>query len=144
MITKGKSISNVSKPITGLARTEASIIEVNIKRVKNAVNSQLHTKGFEVTTDNPDFLIALYAGRKQKIVATTFWAEYSEAEEKHIREYEEGSLIVDSLDPQSKERLWRGKANGEFSTEWLQEKQKKIINEAVLKLLQNFPPVSEK
>lgn len=122
------------------ASKSENVMQINVERVKNAVDTKLKEKGFRLTEDGPDFLIALYGGREHKIDVTTFWEGYMEGEEEQIRNYEEGLIILDFLDSKSKKKIWRGEARGEFSPEWSQEKQKKIINEAVDKLLKNFPP----
>ena len=53
----------------------------------------------------------------------------------------EGTLIIDFVEPNSKNLLWRGAAKGVFDNARTPEKRDKMINEAVQKILQNFPPL---
>ena len=77
-----------------------------------------------MTTVNPDFLIALHGGKQTKLDITDWGYSYG----RHGRfrggpiisgdvyEYEEGTLILDFVDAQSKELIWRGKAQGEIDS----------------------------
>ena len=122
--------------------------ELTVKRAIEAVNRQLKAKGLRMTSVNPDFLIALHGGKQTKLDITDWGYSYG----RHGRfrggpiidvyEYEEGTLILDFVDAQSKELIWRGKAQGEIDSHPTPEKQRKRINEAVSKILENFPPPS--
>lgn len=55
-------------------------------------------------------------------------------------EYEEGTLILDVVDPKSKELMWRGSAQDEVNFKSTPEKAQAQINEAVNGMLEHFPP----
>jgi hypothetical protein len=59
-------------------------------------------------------------------------------------QYEEGSLILDFVDPQTKQLIWRGSAKAEVDDVKTPEKREALIDEAVQKILKNFPPPSSK
>jgi hypothetical protein len=55
---------------------EADISSLDIKRIRNSVNSQLKTKGLKITSDNPDFLIVVHVGKEQKLNITNWGYGY--------------------------------------------------------------------
>ena len=55
---------------------EADISSLDIKRIRNSVNSQLKTKGLKITSDNPDFLIVVHVGKEQKLNITNWGYDY--------------------------------------------------------------------
>ena len=129
----------------------AEIDNLNIGRVKNAVNEQLEAKGLTMTSDNPDFLIAAHMGTKDKTRIIDWGYGYGRrgmyrggARPVDVYQYEEGSLILDFVDTKSKQMIWRGSANAEVSGATTPEKRQKIINEVVEKILKNFPPSASK
>jgi hypothetical protein len=122
---------------------KADIDGLNVKRVKKAVNAALKAKGFMMTSNNPDFLIAVHMGSTDKVHIEDWGYGYS----RHGRyrrstsyQYEEGSLILDFIDAKSKSMIWRGVAKAVVDKVDTPEKAEKIINEAVKKILKNFPP----
>ena len=124
---------------------KADIDSLNVDRIKKAVNAGLQAKGLMMTSNNPDFLIAEHHGSKDKIQVEDWGYGYS----RHGRyrrsssyQYEEGSLILDFIDAKSKELIWRGLAKAVVDKIDTPEKAEKIINEAVLEILKNFPPIT--
>lgn len=55
---------------------EADISSLDIKRIRNSVNSHLKTKGLKITSDNPDFLIVVHVGKEQKLNITNWGYGY--------------------------------------------------------------------
>jgi hypothetical protein len=54
--------------------------------------------------------------------------------------YQEGTLVLDFIDAESKKLIWRGTAKAYLEKEQTPEELDKIVNEAVEKILMNFPP----
>jgi len=129
---------------------KADIDKLNIERIKNAVNSQMATKGLRKTPDNPDFLIASHAGKKEKVRIADwgygygrhgrYWGGYGGPRGVDVYKYEEGSLILDFVDAKSKKLIWRGSAKAQTNTVKTPEKRQELIDEAVQKILEKFPP----
>jgi Domain of unknown function (DUF4136) len=65
---------------------------------------------------------------------------YTGREEIDVYEYEEGTFILDFVDAQSKELIWRGVAKGEVRNYASPVKRDKRINVVVQKVLSDFPP----
>ena len=66
-----------------------------------------------------------------------FWAGTPET---YVYEYDEGTLILDIVNPQNKQLMWRGSATDEVNFKSNPEKDQSKINQAVQELLAHFPP----
>ena len=134
--------------------TSAEIDRITIERIKNAVNTQLEAKGLKMTSDDPDFLIASHVGKKEKVRIEDwgygygphgrYWGGYGGPRGVDVYKYEEGSLILDFVEPKSKKLIWRGSAKAQINTDKTPEKREKLIAEAVQKILEKFPPPPSK
>ena len=133
---------------------EADISSLDIKRIRNSVNSQLKTKGLKITSDNPDFLIVVHVGKEQKLNSTNwgydygpyggYWGGYWGPGGVSTYQYEEGSLILDFVDTKSKKLIWRGVVKAEVQNADTPEKIDTLINDAVREILKKYPPSSSK
>ena len=118
-------------------------IEINrldIKRIKNAVNTQLEAKGLRMTSDDPDFLIATHINIQDRIDGINVGESYGYRYGGRLYIYEEGTLVLDFLEAQSKNVIWRGVGKGALERNPTPEKREKNINKAVEKILESFPP----
>ena len=122
--------------------------------IKKTVKDQLADKGFnEDTSGIPDFLIGYHAAIRNRIGVTTWNNNYdgyniyygmirpwTPMEEDYVWQIEEGSLVLDIIDPAKKKLIWRSSAHAEVTQSDDIEKRRKRINEAVEKMLRKFPP----
>ncbi len=125
---------------------QANISTLNVKRIQDALRTQLEFKGHTMIPDNPDFLISMHLTKEQKklvIVDRDYsygigynWASGLSRE----YEYEEGTFVLDFVDTKSKELIWRGVAQGEIRDDLSPEKRIKRINEVAQTILSKFPP----
>ena len=142
---------------TGDPRIDGNTILEN--RIHEAVDSAFAARGINKVTSNPDFLVAYHVSLdKQRSVQTLnsyygygpgwgygygaayrpgYWAG---APETYVYEYEEGTLILDIVDPENKALIWRGSAQDEVHFKSTPERDQTQLNEAVQKMLENFPP----
>jgi hypothetical protein len=60
-----------------------------------------------------------------------------------VRQYEEGSLIIDIVDNAEDELVWRGVASKSLPSNPTPEKIDKIIDQVVTKAMENFPPPTQ-
>jgi len=130
---------------------KADIDNLNVERVKKAVNAELQAKGLMMTSNNPDFLIAEHLEKKDKVQFTNFTSPFGGYYGGYWRpggnptyKYEEGSLTLDFVDAKSNKKIWRGVAKAEVNKANTPEKAEKLINEAVQEILKNFPPKPKK
>ena len=60
--------------------------------------------------------------------------------ETRVREYEQGTLLLDFVDPETRQLLWRGSASARIRPSSSPEESQKRANEAVAAMLERFPP----
>ena len=103
-------------------------------RVKKAVNRQLAAKGLRETTQDPDFLIAFHTGVQDKTDIQSWGYGYGywgmRGGGVSTINYQEGTLILDFIDPKTKNLIWRGVGKKVISEKTTPEKSEKGINEA--------------
>jgi hypothetical protein len=116
------------------------------------VNRELEAKGLKRNPANPDFLIALYDRKEKKvddIYYKGFWKGFWGAWRglgnlwpRYLQrvQYEGETLILDFVDPQTKEVFWRVAATHEVISHATSEKKAEQINRIVPKMLKEFPP----
>lgn len=121
----------------------------------------LQAKGYTLDAANPDFVVAYYAGTKEKMDTTYWnpdpywrygyrgyrygwaWPYYGWAAPypaMSVQEYTEGTVIVDVVNPSTKELLWRGQGMARVSdnpTAYTNELEK-----SVTAILKKFPNAS--
>jgi Domain of unknown function (DUF4136) len=120
-----------------------------VQRVKNAVNAELKAKGLMMTSNNPDFLIAEYHGKKDQLHIQDWGhgrgSRYGyQPSGVSAYQFEEGSLILDFVDTKSKKLIWRGSAKAQVHHIGTPEESEKLINAAVKEILKKYPPSSSK
>jgi hypothetical protein len=98
-------------------------------------------RGYVPTTETADFEVAYYASVRDKLDINTWNYGYTwrgwPRRYADIREYTEGTVIVDVVDPMTKNLLWRGQGVAAVSSnpnEYVQE-----LDKTVSKILEKFP-----
>lgn len=117
-------------------------------RVQRAVDGQLAAKGIRKTMHDPDMLVAFHTGVQDKVNVQSWGYGYGWGRGRGrigggdvtTVHYEEGTLILDFIDPETKKLIWRGVGTGVLPGEVSPEKSQKNINKAVEKILDKYPP----
>ena len=116
------------------------------KRVETATNDELSAKGYRIDTQNPDFVIAMHSGTQDKVEVTRYGYAYPRrwgywgGRTVSVHRYKEGTIILDIIDAQSKELIWRGSATGKVNRYSSPEERDEAVAKAVAKILKKFPP----
>jgi len=86
------------------------------RALRNDLVQAFEDRGYVETETAPDFDVAYYASAKEKLDVTAWdygyawrprwWHGWGPAD---VTEYTEGSVIIDVIDPTTKELLWRGR-----------------------------------
>ena len=121
-----------------------------VASMKIAFTDALEAKGFTRVKSNPDFLVALFGVTEGKIQSTDWgynyqwdkrsWGGYWDERRVSAREYDEGTIVLDILDPASGDLIWSGTAVAVLFEGMSGDKRNKRIDDAVAKLLEQFPP----
>jgi len=125
------------------------------KRVIAAIEEDFKVKGFEIVESEPDFVVLLTAGSKERMQVTNTggygyggwyggyrgYGGYGYGGSTYVSYYEEGTLIIDIIDWEEKELSFRGAATGTLSkSEKTPEESQADIDELVAHILSKFPP----
>lgn len=127
-----------------------------VDSVRDSVENTLNAKGFVKTdSEKADFLITWFGAIEQKIKAQNidhFYSSYGygalyqnpywnpQSEVINIKEYEEGSLIFDFLDPENHTLLWRGIGRDKVVEGRPEDVVRQNIDKAVRQILADYPP----
>lgn len=111
--------------------------------IKQAIDSQLTTKGMTKTDDDKADLYIAYqtafnqetqwdvSGSRAFGMASGSWTSST---------ISVGTLVLDMYDPGRKQLVWTGSATNTIDTSSNQEKHMKKLDKAMAKLLKNYPP----
>jgi hypothetical protein len=129
---------------SGDPRFDNSIIDA---RVRASVDRALAAKGYtRVESGSPDFLVGYHAVLRAKMDVATIdrWYGYRGGgfanPHYDVRPYDEGTLLIDVIDPASTKLLWRGTATGAVLEKADVDKREKRADQAVNDILAEFPP----
>ncbi len=112
-------------------------------RVRTEVEGQLRNKGLYQRALRPDLLIG-YRVQVRELTTDSVQAYYwyrrsggaESPQETFVQGYEEGTLILDFVDPATKRLLWRGWASAVIN----RSGQPDRIREAIRQMMQQYPP----
>ena len=133
-------------PATGNAQTARAQNSLLAKRIRNAVDSELQRKGLAVNTGSPDLLRLYHTGLQDKVNVTDWGYRYSYdywgwgGRDIDVYQYTEGTLIIDMIDFNTKDLVWRGSATATVDGGTSPEKAEEKIGKAVTGILENYPP----
>lgn len=118
--------------------------ELNDKRIKQAITAQLNSRGYVYGDSLADFIIHYHIIIDNQSMITTgpfgysygpYWIRTST----DVTTYQEGTLIVDLMDPKTNNLMWRGWAVTEMDEGYKSDKADKLIRSAVSKIFKDFP-----
>ena len=127
------------------------------RRIRRAVESELMAKGFAKSAESPDFWLAYHVTLDRRQSVSTINRRYGygpgwgwtargepyatrQRADPFVFEYDEGSLLLDVVDPEGRDLIWRGAATDEVSFSASPAAREQQINEAVRRMLKKFPP----
>ena len=119
---------------------------VGAEIVRMGVSSTLLDRGFlPADVGTPDFYVTGFGTRAQKSKVTgsvggwysssAYWAQGWETV--MVRNYVEGTLVIDIVDGKTNELAWRAYCKGVVNNP---SKRDKVINKALKKAFKKFPP----
>jgi hypothetical protein len=116
------------------------------RRVVRAIEDQLEAKGYQkATTGTPDFLVNFYASSQQKVDVSTYytgWGYYGwyGGTSVDVRQWEEGTLVIDVIDFDTQALSWRGWAKGAVERSLSTDQITQRVNDVIGKVMDRFPP----
>lgn len=132
---------------SGSAETAVSNNTLLDQRIHRAVDTQMTAKGFTATEENPDVMVVYHVGLADKVdvqdwgytYAGSYWGG-GMGRNVDVYQYTEGTLIVDLVNSNSKQLVWRGSATGVVDPTNSPEKMEQRVNDVVARIFDNYPP----
>ena len=115
--------------------TTIGIEHLMVERIKTAIDTELLFKKLKKTSDNPDFVIAIYGVRSK--IFTTAWR--GPGQDLIV---EKGKLILKFVDPKTNRVIWWGETRAILDPDINPENKTDMLNEVVRRILQKFQPAS--
>ena len=115
--------------------TTIGIEHLMLERIKTAIDTELMFKKLKKTSNNPDFLIAIYGIRSR--IFTTAWRG---PDQDLI--VEKGKLILKFVDAKTNQVIWWAETGAILDPDINPENKTDMLNEVVRRILQKFPPAS--
>lgn len=139
------------QPETGVPKIDN---DLNDNRIRKAIEADLNGKGIQqVEKSEADFLMAYFMDFQQRIDGSGSTVSFGVGQSSAgragsvgwnsgstISDYEEAQLMIDILDPESEETIWRGRGRRRSSGSSKPEKITERVNDAVTRILKKFPP----
>lgn len=116
---------------------------LNDGRIRTAMESQLIGNGFRMETEKPDFAIAYYVTTKNKLNVQDYGygpPRWFGGRNISVNQYSEGTLMVDFIDTNTNQVIWRGRASGTLELKSVDKK----ISRSVEKLVKQFMKDTQK
>lgn len=122
-----------------------------IQRIERAVDADLSTKGMRrVEPDaSPSLLVTEHISVEQKLQVNTTtygygygrWGYYGGGySDTYVDQYEEGTLVLDFIDAESKQLVWRGSVQTRLRDEKTPDERDRRVREVVQAILDRYPP----
>lgn len=109
------------------------------RRIRRAVERELEAKGYKLVGSGPaDALLAYNVVVEKHVDVDHYGYGYGYwGRRTYVRRYKEGTIIIDVVDPELKQLVWRGAAQGLVGHP---EGNEERINEAMFKVFEKYPP----
>ena len=119
--------------------------QITLRRVMDATDKELAAKGFAKTDPGQaSFLVAIQTGKQEQTQYTTYgaggWYAGVGMTTTTAQTYDEGTVILDIVDAKKKELVWRGSVTGVVDPGASTDQKVQNVDEAVSKILADFPP----
>lgn len=113
--------------------------EIMDRRIQRAIERELEAKGYRRAEGRrPDFLVAFQYSIDQRIEVHDYGYGWRRGwMGRQVYTYREGTLLVDIVDREENQLIWRGRAEGAINDP---DQAEEKIAQAVKKLMERYPP----
>lgn len=119
-------------------REDAS--DPNAIRVQRGTDRVLQDGGFQMDENDPSFLVAYELGAEDRQRFVPYNQALLGARSTAKVEYTANTIVIDVIDPESNEVVWRGSGETAPNSNATLEQQSDLMRRVVEKILKDFPP----
>lgn len=123
--------------------------DINKKRFALAIQNELSEKGFQrIDNEEPDFSVVYHVRLDKRLDTSPYNYTYGPYYEPRVqtRVYQRGTIIIDIIDAEGEQLVWRGVAEGVLSEkeeDWSEKtNMDTFIGKVVKEILKVFPPIN--
>jgi hypothetical protein len=117
----------------------AGLNQLDADRVSDAVTAELTPKGYGFSRD-ADFAVVMHFGKHERTDIESWGYSWGGAAGVDLYQYQEGTLVLDLVDMETRQLIWRGSGTGVLSSDPGTQERTQNINVAVKRILAQFPP----
>ncbi|SHI09863.1 DUF4136 domain-containing protein [Ferrimonas marina] len=125
------------------------------QRVRNAITNTLQSKGLsQVDAADADILVNYLTKIEKKVNVDTFYSSFGYhpyyygrypfhagvRADTRVREYQEGTLLIDLVDNENRTLIWRGSGTDTLKQNQTPAQRTEQVNEVVSAIMEQFPP----
>jgi len=122
-------------------RSSPNIGEKRLKRLVAAIDAEMAAKGMKLTADDPKILLVLHVISETRLDLEELGyaaAQWDNAKDSDLSD--KGTIMVDVVDGEAREMVWRAIADGKVDPSATAEEQNKRFTKLAKKLFEKFPP----
>lgn len=121
-----------------------TVSELKVRRFVDALNNELQSQGYQLSAEEPDFLIALHSSTAEKVDVTDWGYGYGRwyggYRNIDVTQYTEGTVLVDIVDPSTRQLVWRATARSAVDDSMNPDQRNQRFAGIAARLFANFPP----
>ena len=115
---------------------------ITYRRIRGEISHALEQRGYQYSEDNAAMDVAYYATSQRRLDVRTWdygygWRRFWPRQRTEVDEYQEGTVIIDVVDPATHELLWRGQGRSQVSDD--PERYASQLENTVDKIIAKFP-----
>ena len=114
--------------------------ETTAVRVQRGTDRVLQERGFRRDEDDPSFLVAYKLGAEDRQRFVPYNQALLGARSTAKVDYTANTIVIDVIDPESNEVVWRGSGETAPNSNATVEENSDLIRQVVEKILKDFPP----
>jgi uncharacterized protein DUF4136 len=138
------------QPVSRMNASAVLISDMEVNRLNQVFTQQLNAKGIEVVADNTDadMYLAWHLVTQEKTDVRSYnsasyyncWRCGPTVSDISVRQYTQGTLIVDMIDPARGQSVWRSTVQSKLKSQASAEGDGALRQEAGRALFDQFPP----
>jgi len=140
------------QPVERMNAAAIRISDMDINRMNQNFSDELAARGYQVVDNNAeaDMLLSWHLVTQEKTDVRTYnsasyyncWRCGPSVSDVSVRNYTQGTLIVDMVDPAKMQSVWRSIVQSKLSSKPNAEGSEELRREAARALFVNFPPTN--
>ena len=141
---------NIQRPRRGESTASLLVSDMQINRIDDALAAELTSRGYELVpdADQADLLLSWHLVTQEKMDVRAYdsmsyyncWRCGPPVSDISVREYTQGTLIVDLIDPSRYKSVWRGIVQSRMHPNASEQESANRRKEAARAIFSGFPP----